>query len=303
MIFNLIDKPDDLEFLNQELLQSSHVGVDTEFRRTTKDNMKLSLIQVNDGEEIYLIDCLQIDYKEENCNFLFSKDVIKIFHSCKEDLEAVFSWTGQNLINIFDTQLANAFLGGSYSIGYQDLVIDKIDVKVDKDETRSNWLRRPLTDSQLRYAASDVEFLSDLYMELEEKLISENKIDWFYEEITSIIDLKSYLETDSRDQNQILSKALQGEFLDELNCIVESLAQEKEVNKTLLFSKKSQKLLLHKILNSNLEEALDNLTTWRKDLISNQLNQLSKGYDLILGGYFVLGFIYSFFATGFILSS
>ena len=281
MIFNLIDKPDDLEFLNQELLQSSHVGVDTEFRRTTKDNMKLSLIQVNDGEEIYLIDCLQIDYKEENCNFLFSKDVIKIFHSCKEDLEAVFSWTGKNLVNIFDTQLANAFLGGSYSIGYQDLVIDKIDVKVDKDETRSNWLRRPLTDSQLRYAASDVEFLSDLYMELEEKLISENKIDWFYEEITSIIDLKSYLETDSRDQNQILSKALQGEFLDELNCIVESLAQEKEVNKTLLFSKKSQKLLLHKILNSNLEEALDNLTTWRKDLISNQLNQLSKAYDLI----------------------
>ena len=281
MIFNLIDKADDLEFLNQELLQSSHVGVDTEFRRTTKDNMKLSLIQVNDGEEIYLIDCLQIDYKEENCNFLFSKDVIKIFHSCKEDLEAVFSWTGQNLVNIFDTQLANAFLGGSYSIGYQDLVIDKIDVKVDKDETRSNWLRRPLTDSQLRYAASDVEFLSDLYMELEEKLISENKIDWFYEEITSIIDLKSYLETDSRDQNQILSKALQGEFLDELNCIVESLAQEKEVNKTLLFSKKSQKLLLHKILNSNLEEALDNLTTWRKDLISNQLNQLSKAYDLI----------------------
>jgi len=281
LIFNLIDKPDDLEFLNQELLQSSHVGVDTEFRRTTKDNMKLSLIQVNDGEEIYLIDCLQIDYKEDNCNFLFSKDVIKIFHSCKEDLEAVFSWTGQNLVNIFDTQLANAFLGGSFSIGYQDLVIDKIDVKVDKDETRSNWLRRPLTDSQLRYAASDVEFLSDLYMELEEKLISENKIDWFYEEITSIIDLKSYLETDSRDQNQILSKALQGEFLDELNCIVESLAQEKEVNKTLLFSKKSQKLLLHKILNSNLEEALDDITTWRKDLISNQLNQLSKAYDLI----------------------
>ena len=281
MIFNLIDKPDDLEFLNQELLQSSHVGVDTEFRRTTKDNMKLSLIQVNDGEEIYLIDCLQIDYKEENCNFLFSKDVIKIFHSCKEDLEAVFSWTGQNLVNIFDTQLANAFLGGSFSIGYQDLVIDKIDVKVDKDETRSNWLRRPLTDSQLRYAASDVEFLSDLYMELEEKLISENKIDWFYEEITSIIDLKSYLETDSRDQNQALSKALQKEFLEELNSIVESLAQEEEVNKTLLFSKKSQKLLLHKILNSNLEEALDNLTTWRKGLISNQLNQLSKAYDLI----------------------
>ena len=281
MIFNLIEKSDDLEFLNQELAQRPYVGVDTEFRRTTKDNMKLSLLQVNDGEEIYLIDCLQISYEENNCDFLFSKDVKKVFHSCKEDLEAVFSWAGHNLVNIFDTQLANAFLGGSYSIGYQDLVIDKIDVKVDKDETRSNWLRRPLSDSQLRYAASDVEFLSDLYIELEERLISEKKIDWFQEEVSSIVDSKLFSEPDSRNLNQTLSKIDQRNFLEEFNSIVESSALEEDINRTLLFSKKSQKTFLYKILNSDLKTAADDLTEWRKNLLLDSLKRLSNAYELI----------------------
>ena len=77
MIFNLIEKAEDLEFLNQELVSKPYLGIDTEFRRTTKDNMKLSLLQINDGEEIYLIDCLQITYIEDICNFLFSNKVKK----------------------------------------------------------------------------------------------------------------------------------------------------------------------------------------------------------------------------------
>ena len=202
------------------------------------------------------------------------KDVKKVFHSCKEDLEAVFSWAGHNLVNIFDTQLANAFLGGSYSIGYQDLVIDKIDVKVDKDETRSNWLRRPLSDSQLRYAASDVEFLSDLYIELEERLISEKKIDWFQEEVSSIVDSKLFSEPDSRNLNQTLSKINQRNFLEEFNSIVESSALEEDINRTLLFSKKSQKTFLYKILNSNLETAAYDLTEWRKNLLLDSLKEI-----------------------------
>ena len=59
-MFTPIETSEDLLFLNQELLQCPCVGIDTEFRRTTKDNMKLALMQVNDSNEIYLIDCLQI---------------------------------------------------------------------------------------------------------------------------------------------------------------------------------------------------------------------------------------------------
>ena len=133
--------------------------------------MRLGLLQVNEGEEIYLIDTILITDPQENCSFLFSDSVIKIFHSCKEDLEAVFSWTGKKIANIFDTQIANAFLNGDYSIGYQGLVQKELDIVLEKNETRSNWIRRPLSDSQLKYAALDVEYLIHLY-KLQEKELS-----------------------------------------------------------------------------------------------------------------------------------
>ena len=279
MIFNLIEKAEDLEFLNQELVCRPYVGVDTEFRRTTKDNMKLSLIQVNDSEEIYLIDCLQIEYIEDICDFLFSNKVIKILHSCKEDYEAINSWTGRNLVNVFDTQLANAFLGGSYSIGYQDLVIEKIDIKVDKDETRSNWLRRPLSDSQLRYAASDVEFLSHLFIDLEEKLREEEKLDWFKEEILTIAS-HNHINEDKKNSRQNLTKQNQKDFLYDFNYLVEELSEENNINKTLFFSKKLQKLFLLEILSSDLKSALNTLTLWRKKLLMKPLDNLINLYKL-----------------------
>ena len=54
MSFNLINTIEDLSFLNEELLKKPFVGLDTEFRRTTKDNMRLALLQINDDEEIFL---------------------------------------------------------------------------------------------------------------------------------------------------------------------------------------------------------------------------------------------------------
>jgi len=177
-VFIFIDSLEDLRYLNRELLGKEYLGVDTEFRRTQRDNMKLGLLQINDSEEIYLIDTILINEPQENCSFLFSDSVIKILHSCKEDIEAVYSWTGRTMKNIYDTQIADSFLNGEFSISYQGLVEKVLGIKVDKGETRSNWLRRPLRDSQLNYAASDVEFLIELFKNQKKSLIQENKNNW-----------------------------------------------------------------------------------------------------------------------------
>ena len=108
-MFTFIDSIDDLSYLNQELIKKPYIGVDTEFRRTTKDNMRLALLQVNDEEEVYLIDSILIKDPGEHVSFLFSDSVVKILHSCKEDLEAIYSWTRKEMTNIFDTQVANSF--------------------------------------------------------------------------------------------------------------------------------------------------------------------------------------------------
>lgn len=278
MSFTYIDSLEDLSFLNKELLQKPYLGVDTEFRRTSKDNMRLALLQVNDGEEIYLIDAVLIDDPEDSCDFLFSDSVTKIFHSCKEDLEAIYSWTGNVMINLFDTQLANAFLDGSYSIGYQGLVEERLDIILDKKETRSNWIRRPLSDSQLSYAASDVEYLVHLFIEQEKELIRTNKINWHKEDLDLLISTTFNPLNQIEDIGCNLTKSEERNLLNTFNEIVLNIAETEKVNPTLFFSKKNQKEFLRLALNSGLDEALKGLTNWRRELIAEPLNKVLLNY-------------------------
>ncbi len=277
-MFTQINSIEDLDFLNKELLQKPFLGVDTEFRRTTKDNMRLALLQINDGEEIYLIDPLIIEEPSHQCDFLFSNSVIKVFHSCKEDIEAIYSWTGEIIQNLFDTQLAEAFLNGKHSIGYQALVEAQLDIIIEKNETRSNWLRRPLTDSQLNYAASDVEFLIHLFRKQKQALIETNKLSWHKEETDFLLSKTFEGEISFKESAISIPRKEEDTILYKLNEIIENIAEIEEINPTLLFSKRNQKVFLKTIFNYGFQEALSHMTEWRSNLLENQLKVLLKEY-------------------------
>jgi ribonuclease D len=240
--------------------------------------MRLALLQVNDGEEIYLIDAVSISDPKDSCDFLISNSVKKIFHSCKEDLEAIHSWTGNIMGNLFDTQLANAFLDGHYSIGYQGLVEERLDITLDKKETRSNWIRRPLSDSQLSYAASDVEYLIHLFIEQEQALIESNKLDWHDEDLGVLISTTFNPLANIEEIGCNLTKSEERNLLNTFNDIVLNIAEREQINPTLFFSKKSQKGFIRLALNEGPEKALKDITSWRRGLIKESLNKLFLNY-------------------------
>ena len=275
-MFTFIDSPEDLAYLNKELSQKPYLGVDTEFRRTTKDNMRLALLQVNDEEEIYLIDTIAIDDPGKDASFLFSESVVKIFHSCKEDLEAVYAWTNEEMTNIFDTQIANAFLDGDYSIGYQGLVEKRLGITLEKKETRSNWVRRPLSDAQLKYAALDVEYLIYLYKEQKEELLKSSKLDWHNQDIERLIKITFNKISNFLELERMITKAQEIELLSKMNKIVEDIAQQKAINTTLFFSKKAQKDFLRLVFIKGLDLACEDITSWRKDLIKKDILNLLR---------------------------
>ena len=278
-MFTLIQTLEDLIFLNEELLKCPYIAVDTEFRRTTKDNMKLALMQVNDSSEIYLIDCLQIKEPRETCSFLSSPDPKKIFHSCREDIEAIYSWTNKGVLNIYDTQIANSLLGGIYSISYQALVKEKIGLKVSKDETRTNWLKRPLTEAQLNYAASDVYYLIDLYRLQREEFSKTNKLEWLEEESNKGSALESFSEL-PRDKLFSIQKKEEKEILNQFNNLVNKISRIERINPTLLFSKQNQKILVLNTLSFGLEIALQGITKWRSSLIKENFSTLMKSFGV-----------------------
>jgi len=273
-LFTLIDTHQDLALLNEELLNRPYIGVDTEFRRTNKFNMRLALLQINDGEEVYLIDAICIKDPEDKAEFLFSTKVKKIFHSCREDLDAIYSWTFEKVNNIFDTQLANSFLHDKYSISYQDLVEQELGISLRKDETRSNWTKRPLSESQLKYASLDVEYLPYLYNKQKQELNNTNKLAWHDQDAEQILEIAFNAYGPIENYTRLLSKSEEENLLTKFSMKVDEIASREKINNTLFFSKKAQKEFLRMAITVGLEQALDKLTSWRLELIKEDIKYL-----------------------------
>ena len=167
--------------------QASALALDTEFVRTRTYYPELGLLQVSDGEHCFLFDPLILDLNVFS-EILSNKNVIKVLHSCSEDLEVFQHAFGVLPRPIYDTQISSSFLGLGFSVSYQMLVEHYLSLRIKKDQTRSNWLARPLSKQQLEYAAQDVVYLHEVYKIQQSNLIGTLKDEW----ITSDLEKISY---------------------------------------------------------------------------------------------------------------
>ena len=162
----------------------SVVGIDSEFKRTNTFYPIPALYQVASGNEVFLLDPLFIEDLSALVEFLEDEKKLKVLHACQEDLELFASHMSATPQNVFDTQFADAFLSDSYSLSYANLAEEILRVGVKKNETRSDWLQRPLTAAQIEYAVDDVIHLVELFRRLELQLQQQNRISWFREDIS-----------------------------------------------------------------------------------------------------------------------
>ena len=171
----------DAELCSATRLWGSVVGIDTEFLRTNTFYPIPGLYQIISNNDIFLIDPLGITDWQPLVEVLEDPAIQIVMHACSEDLELIRHHFGAVPRGVFDTQLAHAFLSTDFSTSYANLVSNTLDVTLGKHETRSNWLQRPLTDEQLRYACEDVVHLPQLHKALETQLEAEGRLAWFHE--------------------------------------------------------------------------------------------------------------------------
>lgn len=158
------------------------VGADTEFMRRDTFFPKLALLQVAVNEQMSLIDPLACAPSEAFRAQLEHPDSVCIMHSAGEDMEALAAWLPHGPAQLFDTQIAAAMAGMGAGISYQKLVLAVTGVDLPKGETRSDWLRRPLTASQCEYAAQDVLHLHVIHDYLNTRLLERGRLDWLRED-------------------------------------------------------------------------------------------------------------------------
>lgn len=151
-------------------MQAEYLAIDTEFERRTTYYPILALLQIFDGQQIYIIDPKQVECNQQFRDICCDPEIVKIMHSAKEDLEVLlYSWQC-HFDNLFDTQVAHTFVTGENALGYANLVEKFTGIKLSKDATQSDWLARPLAPNQLDYAAKDVFYLPQIYRQLVTKL-------------------------------------------------------------------------------------------------------------------------------------
>ncbi len=201
----LIADDQSLKSCSQQWRQLSAVAVDTEFVRTDTFYAKLGLIQLSDGDQCWLIDPLAVSDLSPLTQMFRNPAITKIFHAPSEDLEILMSALDCLPAPLFDTQVAAALTGFGFSRGYAALVKTLLAVELDKHETRSDWVKRPLTNQQLHYASEDVYYLAALYPLLHSRLEQMNRSPWMAEEMQSLL-MKS-AEAEDADSYYLKIKA------------------------------------------------------------------------------------------------
>lgn len=171
MNYKIIDQQADLEAFCEHLKTCPWIALDTEFVRTDTYFSILSLIQIQTHEgQAAIIDPIAIEDLTALWSIITHPDIRKVFHSARQDIEVLYQVSGQMPVSIYDTQIACLFLHHGDLAGLARVVKAELNFTLEKDQTRTNWQQRPLTDKQLEYAINDVRYLAPLYEKLQSEL-------------------------------------------------------------------------------------------------------------------------------------
>jgi ribonuclease D len=180
----MIETTADLAAACKELAKSEFITIDTEFLRETTFWPELCLIQMASPTTEVLVDPLAkgIDLAPF-FELMANRNVLKVFHAARQDIEIIFHRGGLIPHPIFDTQVAAMVCGFGDSVSYDQLVGRTKGVQIDKSSRFTDWSRRPLSEKQLDYALADVTHLRDAYLYLKAELEREGRSSWLSEEM------------------------------------------------------------------------------------------------------------------------
>jgi len=191
--YTLVETSDSLAEASRQWAEAAVVGLDTEFVRTNTFFHKLGLIQVSDGRTSWLVDPVAVGDLSPLTE-VFRSPGVKVIHSASEDIEVFYRFLGALPEPLFDTQIAGAFAGAGAFLSYQKLVALYLGIELAKEETRTDWMARPLSPAQLAYAAADVAFLIPLHERLRRDLESLGRLSWAVEDSAALLDTSRFEE-------------------------------------------------------------------------------------------------------------
>ncbi|MSP27770.1 MAG: ribonuclease D [Methylococcales bacterium] len=187
-----INHPDQLPKLCEQIQQAAWIALDTEFLREKTYYPKFCLLQIATLDWVACVDPIALPDLSALFAAIYNPAIVKVFHSCRQDLEIFFQITGKLPEPIFDTQIAAPILGFQDNPGYAMLVSSLLNINLSKAHTRADWSKRPLTADEIDYAADDVIYLCQIYQMMTQKLTELGRIDWLTQDFAELTNTDHY---------------------------------------------------------------------------------------------------------------
>jgi ribonuclease D len=173
--YRWVDTETDLASVVEACLEQPRYALDTEFHRERTYYPKLALVQLAWPGDLVLVDPLAVDVGP--LRRLFESDTIAVVHAAQQDLDVLTHSVGAVPRRLYDTQIAAGFVGyGTPSL--LSLLQGELKVSPAKGDRLTDWLRRPLTEGQREYAASDVAYLLEVHDRLDRRLGELGRRSW-----------------------------------------------------------------------------------------------------------------------------
>ena len=192
----IINKPitddDTLNKFYDQCIKEKILAIDTEFVRETTYYPSLCLIQIAGFDFAGAIDPLSGIDLSPIWKLLSNKNILKVFHAGRQDIEIFLNLTAEIPYPIYDTQIASMFCGLGDQVGYEALVNHFLKIPVNKQFQFTNWLQRPLSKPQIDYAISDVTHLIKIYPLINNLIAQHNRTEWVEKEMSSLVNSNLY---------------------------------------------------------------------------------------------------------------
>lgn len=184
-MFQFISQQSELDSVLALMSQATVYGLDTEFIKVDTFWPKLGVLQINVNNQVFLLDGTSLDLSDFWQKIFKAKQ--NIFHACGEDIDLIYHYSDQaHLDNVFDTQVAMSFLGYGLQVSYQNALKQMLEIDIDKGQTRSDWLARPLSLEQKNYAANDVLYIMQLSDKLQTELNTKQLYEYVLEDCSNL---------------------------------------------------------------------------------------------------------------------
>lgn len=183
----VVERPDQLPECLDHLRAAPVLGFDTEFVGEDSYRPDLCLVQVATAERLILIDPLTCGPLDGFWELLLDPGRTVVVHAGREEVRMCQFAAGWPPANVFDIQIAAALVGLPYPIGYAGVVQEVLGARAHKGETLTDWRRRPLSASQVKYAYDDVRFLLPIWARLADQLRRLDRLSWAAEEFAAFV--------------------------------------------------------------------------------------------------------------------